>query len=85
MSKRKDDELEMVEADEQATPLDDIVAEVEQMPDPEPAEAPKPAPPIVWFAGVPQNVPDDPEARQREHEWQLEHNPGYQGQFAPKE
>src|SRR5690349_6964407 len=44
-----------------------------------------PAPAVdEWFAGVPQDVPDNDEARAIEHAWQLEHNPSYQGQFAPK-
>lgn len=38
---------------------------------------------LVWQALIPQDVPDSVEAQAVEHEWQLEHNPSYQDQFAP--
>lgn len=35
---------------------------------------------VSWFPGLPAYT-STPDA---EHEWQLEHNPSYQGQLAPK-
>jgi hypothetical protein len=65
---------------ETETPAPDVPVE----PTLEPVEAPAPAL-LVWQALIPQDVPQTPEAQAAEHEWQLEHNPSYDNQFAPKD
>jgi hypothetical protein len=78
-------------------PAPEPAPEPQPEPEPEPEAAPESAPddavlppsapagpPLVWQALIPQDVADSPEARAAEHEWQLEHNPGYDNQFAPK-
>jgi hypothetical protein len=88
------EEQDMVEAPEAEVAEAQLPETAEQAPEPEPEPEPEPTPEavaeakaaiepglLVWFPLIPQDTPFTEEAWASEHEWQLEHNPSYQGQF----